>query len=58
MKEISNMEDDIEDHKKDLEECREDIRIYTEEKENLSKQKHLYELRKSSQRYWYQNSYH
>ena len=44
MEEISNMEDDIEDHKKDLEECREDIRIYTEEKENLSKQKHLYEL--------------
>ena len=44
MKEISNMEDDIEDHKKDLEECKEDIRIYTEEKEDLSKQKHLYDL--------------
>ena len=44
IQEISNMEDDIEKQKSELKECKEDIRIYTNEKEKLSKQKHLYEM--------------
>ena len=44
IQEISNMEDDIDKQKVELEECKEDIRIYTGEKEKLSEQKHLYEM--------------
>ena len=44
MEEISNTADDIEEHKKELEECKEDIRIYNGEKERLSDQKYLYEI--------------
>ena len=38
------MEDDIEKQKSELEEVKEDIRIYTEEKEELSQKKYLYEI--------------
>jgi len=44
IQEISNMEDDIEKQKSELKKCKEDISIYTNEKEKLSKQKHLYEM--------------
>ena len=46
------MEDDIEKQKSELEEVKKDIRIYTEEKEELSQKKYLYEIRESSQRWW------
>ena len=41
---ISNMEDDIELHKSELEDVKKDIRIYTNEKEELSQKKYLYEI--------------
>ena len=44
IEDISNMEDDIEKHKSELEELKEDIRIYTNEKEELSQKKYLYEI--------------
>ena len=44
MEAISNTADDIEEHKKELEECKEDSRIYNGEKERLSDQKYLYEI--------------
>ena len=44
IQEISNMEDDIDKQKVELGECKEDIRIYTGEKEKLSEQKHLYDM--------------
>ena len=44
IKDISNMEDDIEKQKSELEEVKKDILIYTEEKEELSQKKYLYEI--------------
>ena len=42
--EISKLEDDTEQTKKHLEEAKEDIEIYTIEKEKLSNEKYLYEI--------------
>ena len=42
--EISQIEDDTEQAKKDLEEANEDIIIHTSEKEKLSNEKYLYEI--------------
>ena len=44
IEDISNMEDDIEKQKSELEEVKKDILIYTEEKEELSQKKYLYEI--------------
>ena len=44
IKDISNMEDDIEKQRSELEEVKKDILIYTEEKEELSQKKYLYEI--------------
>ncbi len=44
IEEISHTEEDIESNKKELEELKKDIRIYNDEKEKLSSQKHLYDL--------------
>ncbi len=44
IEEISNMEGDIDKQKSELKKCKEDICIYTDEKEKLSKEKHLYDM--------------
>ena len=44
IEDISNTEDDIEKQKSELEEVKKDILIYTEEKEELSQKKYLYEI--------------
>ena len=43
-KEISQLGDDIDERKFELEQIKKDIEIYTNEKEELSNEKHLYEI--------------